>query len=138
MWADGRGVVAVAGGVEVEFPSGRVVAKERVEDEKRVVEGAREVYEWLLKHPGPIFLEKEDADAEWNLTPDARFVKGVGWCREVGTGRWSMKFLDGVGLEIGGSEVVWVEPGGGKRRVERGIKDEGVRARVVEFVKAGL
>jgi hypothetical protein len=103
-----------------------------------VEEEAMEVYEWLLSQPKPKYTADPVDLNEWMLTPETRFVKRVGWCREMGEGRWSMKFLDGVRLEIRGPDVLWVETNGDKRLVENGLKDKEVRARVALFVKAGL
>lgn len=121
-------MVTFAGGVEVDIlPDGEVKAP------VELVEEARRVYNWLLEHPRPVY---EDDKEEWRRTEETRFVRGVGWCQELGEGRWRMKFLDGVGLEIGGG-VVWIRDGV-RKRVEDGLRDPEVRRRVAEFVKAGL
>jgi hypothetical protein len=141
LWADGRGLVTFGDGVEVEIlPAGKMVVRGMVPKKERAVleEEAMEVYEWLLSQPKPKYTaDPVDLD-EWTLTPETRFVKRVGWCRQMEEGRWSMKFLDGVRLEIRGADVLWVEANGDKRLVEDGLKDKDVRKRVALFVKAGL
>ena len=64
-------------------------------------------------------------------------MRGLGWCREEGKGRWSMKFLDGVGLEIRDKSVVRIEHGA-RTPVRLGLRDPDVRRRVGLFVKAGM
>ncbi|KAF8247023.1 hypothetical protein K440DRAFT_644212 [Wilcoxina mikolae CBS 423.85] len=133
VWADGRGVVTFAGGVEVDIlPSGEVKAPAEGKD---LVEEAERVYSWLLQHPRPVYNEEEEE--EWRRTEETRFVRDVGWCQELAEGSWRMKFLDGVGLEIGNGGVIWIRDGV-RTRVEAGHRDPDVRKRVAEFVKAGL
>ncbi|KAF8542929.1 hypothetical protein BDD12DRAFT_875621 [Trichophaea hybrida] len=135
VWADGRGVVTFAGGVEVDIlPSGEV--KTLVEG-KNLVEEAKRVYNWLLQHPRPVYDDEEEEEEEWRRTEETRFVRDVGWCQELARGRWRMKFLDGVGLEIGDGGVIWIRDGV-RTREKAGLRDPDVRKRVAEFVKAGL
>ncbi|KAA8895831.1 hypothetical protein FN846DRAFT_752226, partial [Sphaerosporella brunnea] len=144
LWADGRALITFGdGGVEVEIPppgQGKAVIRGVARKERAVVEAeAREIYKWLQTHPKPNYTADPDKLPEWELTPETRFVKGVGWCRELGEGQWSMRFLDGVRLEIRGSEVLWVEPDGVQKWiVKAGLKDKDVRRRAGLFVKAGL
>ncbi|KAI5801251.1 hypothetical protein EDC01DRAFT_647369 [Geopyxis carbonaria] len=140
LWADGRAVVDLGppGGdttaVEVQ-PGGSVVAPGKLEAAQ--VDLVRRVYQWLTKHPAPRF-EAEGEETVWEVDKETAFVLGVGWCREREDGAWSMRFLDGVRMEVRqDGEVVWRE-GGGKKVLKRGMEEAGVRRRVAAFVKAGL
>ena len=143
VWADGRGAVAVrrAGDeeAEVEFSAAGepVVVASGVTKEE--LHHAKRLYHWLKKHPSPPPLPGPPmVDDEWELTPETRFVKAVGWCREIREGQWSMKFLDGVRVEIRGNEVLWISREGARKTVPGGLRDKVVRERVRMFVKAGV
>ncbi|KAI5857045.1 hypothetical protein BZA05DRAFT_441676 [Tricharina praecox] len=156
VWADGRGVVTLQrtgagegkgeGGeteVEVHFAAtGETAGAEGVTTEE--LKHAQRLYVWLKKHPAALPPAPAPAPApmvdgdEWELTPETRFVKAVGWCRELGEGRWSLKFLDGVRVEIRGGEVLWISREGARWSVAKGLRDEEVRRRVALFVKAGV
>jgi hypothetical protein len=196
LWADGRAVVDLRRGVQVEIKPGRGEATVRHRDEKAEtlkldpttllpliyppprdeltwavceLEKAARVYRWLQDHPDPQLLVKNDefddnnddqADDKdtWCLTPDSKFVKGVGWCRVLSEGRYCMKYLDGVRLEIYPSgEVAWIEEDthagsvddsnrndcgrwekAKKKVVKSDLNDPIVRKRVCKFAKAGL
>ena len=162
VYADGRALVAFDGGREVEIgPDGEPTrphgnGRQQEEEEEEEEDVARRVYQWLLRHPLPPHIPAQaQAQAaegwggrggaeqwggrggEWRLTEGTRFVRGLGWCREEGKGRWSMRFLDGVGLEIRDKSVVHIEHGV-RTPVRLGLRDPDVRRRVGLFVKAGV
>jgi hypothetical protein len=126
---------AVVNGIRIPLPA------PSQHEHAREVAAAGKLYQWLFSHPPPAYSKRKAEDA-WQLTEDTVFVKDLGWCRDRGGGKWSMKFVDGVRLEIGEyreGEVVWVEDKtGGRKVIPRGLEDEGVRRRVKGFVLAGL
>lgn len=84
---------------------------------------------------------RPDLDATFCVDSATTFVPSVGWCRRSRDhGWWSMLFLDGVRLEIDptSGDAVWIEKGGTKRVLEKGMEMRKVRERVRRFVEQGL
>lgn len=82
-----------------------------------------------------------DLDVTFRVDSATTFVPSVGWCRRSRDNAWwSMLFLDGVRLEIDptSGDAVWIEKGGTKRVLERGMEMKRVRERVRRFVEQGL
>lgn len=82
-----------------------------------------------------------DLDVTFRIDSATTFVPSVGWCRRSRDNAWwSMLFLDGVRLEIdpASGDAVWIEKGGTKRVLERGMEMKRVRERVRRFVEQGL
>lgn len=80
-------------------------------------------------------------DATFRVDAATTFVPSVGWCRRSRDhGWWSMLFLDGVRLEIdpASGDAVWIDKGGTKRVLEKGMEMRRVRERVRRFVDQGL
>lgn len=129
VWADGRGEVVVDGIEVMVGAAGEVRGVDR-----DVADRAKEVWGWLRGAPKPVFK----MEGEWEVDRESVFVRGVGWCRDLGGDGWEMRFLDGVEMGVrGDGRVEWRERGRSKVLV-RGMEEEEVRRRVAAFVKAGL
>lgn len=132
----------------------RVLEEQHSEEEEDVVDSDSDETTTIRKRAemvSPRHIRSTSESEESSRVPELEktfridagttFVPAVGWCRRGrDNGWWSMLFLDGVRLEIDPAtgDAVWIERGGAKRVLKRGMEMRKVRERVKRFVDEGL